>query len=231
MIHLWRAFMFPWLWAWHHGHTQGRGVFQAVWGLTWHSCIGMLMLPLALLCLSLAWLLSTCTAQRRLTAVEVTQGEVLFDRALLMRTRVAQTGRLLRAIHRINGGRPFVCLNVVYPGVFPMDTRTWLHELTHVWQHTWMGPWYMVFALAAQWRAGLWALWRTGKFDDAAAYACDFSQLDLLGADGCQRYVLNPEQQAEAVAAFWQTLHSEQVACTQAQARLNTFVPRLLGLS
>jgi hypothetical protein len=228
MSQLWSMLTFPWRKAWHVSHECTAGA--AFWALVWRGALGMALLPLPLLCLWLARLLNLCSPQRGLTMQERAHGQPLFSSALLARTRVAQSSRLLHAIHRLNGGRPFVCLHVVYPGKIPMDARTWQHELTHVWQHTWMGPWYMVHALAAQWHAGMVSLWRAGRFDDAAAYACDHKQLDTQVTQD-HRFVLNPEQQAEVVAAYGQVLSGSQGVSPHTQRRLSHFVPRLLGLT
>lgn len=230
MSHIWLTLIHPWLRAWHTCRAQPLRPWPWVKAGARRFLLDMLMLPLALLGLCMAWLLNACSPCRRLTAWEQAQGEVLFDQALLARTRVALPSPLLRVIHRVNGGRPFVCLHVVYPGRHAMNARTWQHELTHVWQHTWMGAWYMVHALSAQWRAGLLSWWRFRRFDDAAAYVYDPAQLEGVSSR-MRRYALNPEQQAEVVATYGQGLSSERCACPRTQACLGAFVPRLLGLS
>lgn len=224
MSQLWSMLTYPWHKAWYASRECAAGA------LVLRGALGMALLPLPLLCLWLARLLNQCSPQRGLTMQEQAHGQRLFSQALLERTRVAQPSRLLHAIHRLNGGRPFVCLHVVYPGKTPMDARTWQHELTHVWQHTWMGPWYIVYALAAQWQAGLVSLWRAGRFDDAAAYACEHLELSSQAAP-YHRFALNPEQQAELVAEYGQGLAGRQGACPLTQRRLESLVPRMLGLT
>ncbi len=158
-----------------------------------------LLAPLGWGCWVVATGLNAISRQRGLTPAEAALAAQVLPGLALGRVRIGEPGRLLRFIHRCNGGRPFVCMHVIYPGASPMSQRTFVHELTHVWQSTWMGPAYMTQALAAQWRAGWHSWWQTGCFDDARAYALDSEKLCQHAG---QWQAFNPEQQAEIVATY-----------------------------
>jgi hypothetical protein len=191
-----------------------------------------LLAPLGWACLALAMGLNAISPQRRLSPAESALAKQVFPGLAVEKVRMGLPGRLLRFIHRCNGGRPFVCMHVIYPGATPMSQRTFVHEMTHVWQSTWMGHAYMTQALAAQWRAAWQSWWQTGCFDDSAAYALDDAA--LCQQAGCW-HAFNPEQQAEIVASYAEYLingpdrSSEPLSSTIALDRLMPFMARLRG--
>lgn len=101
--------------------------------------------------------------------------------------RVSVLNPAVDLIELCNTERPFTTMYLInFASWAQVDLKTLVHELTHVWQSSVEGPFYMVDALEAQFVGDGYAY----TDDDLKAAAGDFNRF-------------NPEQQASIIEDYW----------------------------
>lgn len=124
--------------------------------------------------------------ERRLAAT-IFKGSLDYDRVRINENRIFGTrkGKIVYAsIRSVNS-------------YYPLDRRTLIHELVHIWQYQKFGVSYIVRSLAAQLSPGAYAYGKEAFFRDW-----------LLGR--AEMKELNYEQQASAVEEFYSQLYLNQ---------------------
>lgn len=132
----------------------------------------------ALAGLALATLLDLLGGHRGLTAIEKREARKIFGASIdLNRIKISDASLASDLINLVNGARPFTTMYVInFASWKKVDLPTLIHELTHTWQGTVVGPIYMVEALHAQFKEGSAAYKVT--LADLAANNGDFSSFN-----------------------------------------------------
>jgi uncharacterized protein with HEPN domain len=175
------------------GEAFRKGFFQGLIALAKSPALIMgeaLKFAGSVAALAFAVLLEVLGSHRGLTAEEKKQARRIFGESIdLDRVKVTVKSIPVDLISKVNKARPFTTMYVLnFASWKPVDMKTLIHELAHVWQAVQVGPVYMLEAIHAQMKEGKDAY----KVTD-----------EMLREGGNKLSSFNREQQAVIAEEYW----------------------------